>query len=113
MTRSSTAPETAPARQASRLATLPAALWPAAKVFVERDAPRHGAALAFYTVFSLAPLLVVITAGIAVLLGTATVPITGRWRLNLTTTTVTIGASPTVEVRSALGNVRTATVTVQ
>ncbi|CDF83440.1 hypothetical protein PKB_2093 [Pseudomonas knackmussii B13] len=48
-----------------------------------------------------------------VLLGTATVPITGRWRLNLTTTTVTIGASPSVEVRSVLGNVRTATVTVQ
>lgn len=71
-TRPPTASETAPARQASRLATLPAALWPAAKVFVERDAPRHGAALAFYTVFSLAPLLVVITAGIAVLLGTTT-----------------------------------------
>lgn len=69
---SSTSHETRPLARPSRLATLPAALWPAAKVFVERDAPRHGAALAFYTVFSLAPLLVVITAGLAVLLGTAT-----------------------------------------
>ncbi len=52
------------------LSALPACLWPAVRVFFERDAPRHGAALAFYTVFSLAPLLVVVTAGIAVLLGT-------------------------------------------
>jgi membrane protein len=43
---------------------------PAARLF-PRSAPRHGAALAFYTMFSLAPLLVVITAGIALVLGTA------------------------------------------
>jgi membrane protein len=55
-----------------RMSTLPACLWPAARIFIERDAQRHGAALAFYTVFSLAPLLVVVTAGIALLLGMAT-----------------------------------------
>lgn len=49
---------------------LPVKLWPAARIFIERNGPRHGAALAFYTVFSLAPLLVVVTAGIALLLGT-------------------------------------------
>lgn len=59
------------AQSAGGLSALPGCLWPAARVFIERDAPRHGAALAFYTVFSLAPLLVVVTAGIAVLLGTA------------------------------------------
>ncbi|MDF3935230.1 Ig-like domain-containing protein [Pseudomonas citronellolis] len=48
-----------------------------------------------------------------VLLGTATVPITGRWRLNVTSTTVAPSANPSVEVRSALNNVRTATVLVQ
>lgn len=58
-------------QSAGGLSALPGCLWPAARVFIERDAPRHGAALAFYTVFSLAPLLVVVTAGIAVLLGTA------------------------------------------
>lgn len=68
----STAPRDADLpRRHPRLSTLPASLWPAAQVFMDRDAPRHGAALAFYTVFSLAPLLVVVTAGIALLLGTA------------------------------------------
>ena len=50
---------------------LAAGLMPAARLFLARSAPRHGAALAFYTMFSLAPLLVVITAGIALVLGTA------------------------------------------
>lgn len=53
-----------------RLSALPRQLWPAANLFLERNGPRYGAALAFYTVFSLAPLLVVVTAGIAMLLGT-------------------------------------------
>lgn len=57
-----------PARPSVR--ALPASLWPAGRIFIERNGPRHGAALAFYTVFSLAPLLVVVTAGIALLLGT-------------------------------------------
>ncbi|WP_324709939.1 Ig-like domain-containing protein [Pseudomonas citronellolis] len=48
-----------------------------------------------------------------VLLGTATVPANGRWRLNVTTTTVTLGANPTVEIRSAFGTVRSNPVTVQ
>lgn len=50
---------------------LGASLLPAARLFLDRSAPRHGAALAFYTMFSLAPLLVVITAGIALVLGTS------------------------------------------
>ena len=56
---------------ASPTPTLMASLWPAAQLFIERNVPRHGAALAFYTVFSIAPLLVVVMAGIALLLGTA------------------------------------------
>lgn len=47
------------------------------------------------------------------LLGTATVPVTGRWRLNVTSTTVAPGPNPSVEIRSTLGNVRSGTVTVQ
>ncbi|MDD3352026.1 YihY/virulence factor BrkB family protein [Zoogloea sp.] len=49
---------------------LGASLYPAARLFLARSAPRHGAALAFYAVFSLAPLLVVIMAGVALLMGT-------------------------------------------
>jgi membrane protein len=45
-------------------------LLPAGKRFIQRDGPRYGAAVAFYTLFSLAPLLVVVTAGVALLLGT-------------------------------------------
>ena len=45
-------------------------LLPAGRRFIGRDGPRHGAAVAFYTLFSLAPLLVVVTAGVALLLGT-------------------------------------------
>lgn len=45
-------------------------LLPAGKRFIQRDGPRYGAAAAFYTLFSLAPLLVVVTAGVALLLGT-------------------------------------------
>ena len=56
---------------ASPTPTLMASLWPAAQLFIARNVPRHGAALAFYTVFSIAPLLVVVMAGIALLLGTA------------------------------------------
>lgn len=49
---------------------LAASLLPAGKRFIQRDGPRYGAAVAFYTLFSLAPLLVVVTAGVALLLGT-------------------------------------------
>lgn len=45
--------------------------------------------------------------------GTATVPITGRWRLSATTTTVVPSANPTVTIRSSLGTVRTAPLVVQ
>ncbi|HDS1818911.1 TPA: cadherin-like domain-containing protein [Pseudomonas putida] len=48
-----------------------------------------------------------------VTLGTATVPISGRWRLSTTTTGVVPSAAPTVTIRSSLGTVRTVPVVIQ
>lgn len=54
------------------------------------------------------------TASGLVTLGTATVPVTGRWRLTATTTTIVPSATnPTVTLRSSLGTVRTAPLVVQ
>ncbi|NUT77910.1 cadherin-like domain-containing protein [Pseudomonas sp. C1C7] len=54
------------------------------------------------------------TASGLVTLGTATVPVTGRWRLSATTTTIVPSANnPTVTIRSSLGTVRTAPLVVQ
>ncbi|MEN5033636.1 Ig-like domain-containing protein [Pseudomonas sp. TWI929] len=55
----------------------------------------------------------VTTANGLVTLGTATVPITGRWRFSTTTTTVVPSAAPTVTIRSSLGTVRTVPLVVQ
>ncbi|PMX18960.1 Ig-like domain-containing protein [Pseudomonas sp. FW215-E1] len=46
-----------------------------------------------------------------VTLGTTTVPVTGRWRLTLNTTTVVPSANPTATIRSSQGTVRTISVT--
>ncbi|RON68864.1 Ig-like domain-containing protein [Pseudomonas fluorescens] len=48
-----------------------------------------------------------------VTLGTATVPLTGRWRLTVTNTTVVPSANPTATIRTTPGTVRTVPVTVQ
>ncbi|MGH8388966.1 MAG: Ig-like domain-containing protein [Pseudomonas sp.] len=54
------------------------------------------------------------TASGPVTLGTATVPVTGRWRLSATTTTIVPSATnPTVTLRSSLGTVRTFPLVVQ
>ncbi|MNR51559.1 hypothetical protein D3C85_1712470 [compost metagenome] len=44
-----------------------------------------------------------------VLLGTTTVPVTGRWRLSVTTTNITPAATPTATITTSHGTVRTVT----
>lgn len=55
----------------------------------------------------------VTTANGLVTVGTATVPISGRWRISTTTTTVVPSANPTITIRSSLGTVRTTPLLIQ
>ena len=62
-----------PARDESLLQNLKGIVVPAARGWIEHDAPTMGAALAFYTVFSFAPILIIAIGVVGLLIGSDTV----------------------------------------